>query len=127
MGDYYLHVWLSDDEPIGGEPFEQAGERPTAGHRFFLNDALQDYCPFRVESGLQQGFQREVIGNQPRLHVTGATTVEFVSHRLSFISLADRIIFLKEGRIEVEGTHTDLLQRSKIYRDLFNIKVRSVA
>jgi subfamily B ATP-binding cassette protein MsbA len=58
--------------------------------------------------------------------MTGKTTL-IVSHRLSALSLADRIIFLKEGRIEAEGNHADLLQRSKIYRDLFGIKVRSVA
>ena len=58
--------------------------------------------------------------------MTGKTTL-IVSHRLSALSLADRIIFLKEGRIEAEGTHADLIQRSKIYRDLFGIKVRSVA
>ncbi len=45
-------------------------------------------------------------------------TAIIIAHRLATVQKADRILTLKEGRIIDEGTHSELLQRSPVYREL---------
>lgn len=45
-------------------------------------------------------------------------TVIIVSHRLSTIKKADRIILLNDGRVEAEGTHEELMKKSPLYREI---------
>ncbi len=45
-----------------------------------------------------------------------------VSHRLSSIQNADKIIVLKDGQIEAIGTHSELLKRSETYIKLAEIQ-----
>ncbi|HAE38222.1 MAG TPA: hypothetical protein DCG57_06225 [Candidatus Riflebacteria bacterium] len=48
----------------------------------------------------------------------GAITCLIVTHRMATAMMADRIIVLKDGRIEATGTHADLIESSETYRDL---------
>ena len=45
-------------------------------------------------------------------------TLILISHRLSTIADAERVIVLHEGRVVDEGTHTGLLETSEFYREL---------
>ncbi|AJG41341.1 ABC transporter ATP-binding protein [Thermotoga sp. RQ7] len=45
-------------------------------------------------------------------------TVIIVSHRLSTIKKASRIIVLNDGRVEDEGTHEELMKKSSLYREI---------
>lgn len=47
------------------------------------------------------------------------TTTLVIAHRLSTILAADRIMVLDEGRIRAKGTHLELLERSSLYRRLY--------
>lgn len=53
----------------------------------------------------------------------GKTSV-FISHRLASTRFCDRIVFLEQGKIAEEGTHTDLLIKNGGYAKLFNIQAR---
>ena len=48
----------------------------------------------------------------------GRTTI-LITHRLSQIRWADKIVVLRQGRIVAQGTHEDLLQSSKDYQRIF--------
>jgi ABC-type multidrug transport system fused ATPase/permease subunit len=46
-------------------------------------------------------------------------TTLIIAHRLSTIALADEIVVLAEGRIAARGTHDELLETSRVYRDIY--------
>ncbi len=62
-----------------------------------LDDATSSVDP-TVEAAILQGLRRELD-----------TTLLVIAYRVSTISLADRVLFLDEGRIVAEGTHGQLL------------------
>ena len=45
-------------------------------------------------------------------------TVVIISHRMKSIENADKIVVLKNGKVESEGKHEELLQKSKVYKNL---------
>ena len=45
-------------------------------------------------------------------------TVIIISHRLSTVKAADRVLVLDEGHIVGDGTHDQLLSRSAFYADM---------
>jgi ATP-binding cassette subfamily B protein len=56
-----------------------------------------------------------------RTVMEGRTTL-VIAHRPATIALADRVAVLDHGRIVEEGTHGDLLRRSKRYRELLALE-----
>lgn len=45
-----------------------------------------------------------------------------ISHRISVIKEADRILVMKEGSIEEQGNHEELVEKQGIYRKIFEIQ-----
>lgn len=54
----------------------------------------------------------------------GRTTI-IVTHRLSTITNADRIVFIKDGVIVEEGTHEELLALGKHYYGLVSAEANA--
>ncbi len=50
----------------------------------------------------------------------GRTTL-IIAHRLSTVREADRIVVLRDGRIEESGTHAELLTRNNVYASLHRL------
>ena len=49
-------------------------------------------------------------------------TVFFISHRLSSVLMADRIMYINEGRMEAFDRHDVLMQTCPSYAKLFNVQ-----
>ena len=47
-------------------------------------------------------------------------TVFFITHRLTSITHADRIIMMHQGQVDEEGTHDELIAKKGRYFALFN-------
>jgi len=48
----------------------------------------------------------------------GRTTI-IIAHRLSTLALADELVVLDRGRLVARGTHEQLLERSPVYREIY--------
>lgn len=54
-------------------------------------------------------------------HAEGRTSI-FISHRLSSTQFCDRILFMEEGAVREEGTHTALLKKGGRYAKMFEVQ-----
>ncbi|MET7282498.1 ABC transporter ATP-binding protein [Kribbella sp. NPDC005582] len=77
-----------------------------------LDDATSAVDP-QVEARILAGL-RSVVQED----ASAATTVLVIAYRKATISLADEVLFLDEGRVAAQGTHSELQETSAAYRDL---------
>ena len=68
----------------------------------------------RTDALIRQGF-REFIPE---------TTKIIIAQRVASVQDADRIIMMEGGRIAAIGNHEQLMQTSKVYRELYNTQNR---
>ncbi|MDQ6690406.1 MAG: ABC transporter ATP-binding protein/permease [Gemmatimonadota bacterium] len=47
-----------------------------------------------------------------------------ISHRFSTVRMADRIIVLRHGKVEEQGSHEELLERHGLYEELFTMQAQ---
>jgi len=62
-----------------------------------------------------------LIQNAIEKLIKGRTTI-IVAHRLSTIKNADKIIVLHQGKIMEMGTHNELIEKGKMYYDLYKLQ-----
>lgn len=65
------------------------------------------------------------IQNALEAVMNGRTSI-VIAHRLSTVLAADRILVVKDGTIEEEGTHEELLERNGVYRELYETQFKRV-
>jgi ABC-type bacteriocin/lantibiotic exporter with double-glycine peptidase domain len=70
-------------------------------------------------SALDNATEREITETLSRLR--GSITIVIVAHRLSTVREADRLVFLKEGRVDTVGTFAELRQRSADFNRLVEL------
>lgn len=103
--------------------FTQAGEEFSAGQwqriavarAFFGNKSM--YLLDEPSASLDPVAEDKMISAFKRL-VSGKSGV-IVTHRLSSLSLVDKILVLNEGKIEESGTQDELLRKNGIYTDFY--------
>ena len=79
------------------------------GARLILDEAA---------SALDPESEAIFINNLSRIAV--GRTVVMISHRLSTLVNADKIMVMQQGRLMDSGRHADLLTRSETYKHLWN-------
>jgi len=53
-------------------------------------------------------------------------TAFIIAHRLSTVRKADRIIVIKGGEIIEEGSHRELMERSGLYSQLYQMQFKDI-
>lgn len=103
-------------------PISQFGSNVSGGQRqrlsiaralakkpeIYLFDDSFSALDFKTDAALRKALNKEV------LHATFIV----VAQRISTIMQAEKIIVIDEGRIVGEGTHSELLKKSKVYREI---------
>ncbi len=59
--------------------------------------------------------ETEALGEDALRHVLASTTALIVAHRPSTVQLADRVALMRDGSIDDDGTHSELLARNDHY------------
>lgn len=84
--------------------------------RAFLTDPailILDDSTSAIDSATEDRIQRAI-----EAATEGRTTI-LITHRLSQIRWADKIVLLRKGRVVAAGSHETLLEQSQAYRDIF--------
>ena len=50
-------------------------------------------------------------------------TILIIAHRLSTIKDCDKILLISDGQVEAEGTHEELMKKSKSYKELYESEI----
>jgi ABC-type multidrug transport system fused ATPase/permease subunit len=93
----------------GGERQRVAIARALLRHPRLL---LLDEATSQLDA-INEAALRETVAD-----VAQSITVLVVAHRLSTVTLADRIIVLADGRVQATGTHAELIAASPLYARL---------
>jgi ATP-binding cassette subfamily B protein len=84
--------------------------------RAFLTDPrilILDDSTSAIDSATEDQIQRAMR------RISSQRTTLIITHRLSQIRWADRILVLRRGRLVDQGTHEELMARSEDYRRIF--------
>ncbi len=71
-------------------------------------------------SSIDSETEQSILNNFKKLK--NLKTIIFSSHKISFLKEADKIIYLKEGKIIEQGNHQELLKKKKEYYQLVKLQ-----
>ena len=106
-----------------------AGSKFSGGERQRLTiaRALLKDSPIVVldEATAYSDPENEAVIQQSIDNLVKNKTVIMIAHRLSTVVNADKILILDKGKIAAEGTHTELLQSSPLYQNMWQSHISS--
>jgi ATP-binding cassette subfamily B protein len=105
------------DTIVGERGYTLSGgqrQRIAIARTLLLNPPILvlDDATSAIDVQVEQSIHRNLQGL-----MVGRTTL-IVAHRLSTISLADRVVLMEAGRVVADGTHTELLENVPLYAEV---------
>ena len=115
--DFISELPLGYDTVVGERGYTLSGgqrQRITIARTLLVNPPILvlDDATSAIDVQVEQQ-----IHDALRVLMEGRTTL-IVAHRLSTISLADRVVLLDGGRIVADGTHAELLETTPLYAEI---------
>lgn len=114
--------WLEDLDQVLGKRFDDS--RDLSGgqwQKLALARAFFSQADFLIldEPTAALDARTEYQLYQKFLDLTRGKTVLYITHRLSSVKQADKVLVLKDGQIEAFGPHEELMQKSPYYKELY--------
>ena len=102
----------------GGQRQRLTIARALVGNpEILIMDDSASALDYATDSRLRQAIRESASG----------TTVFIVSQRTASVMHADRIIVLEDGEVESVGTHSELLETSPVYKEIYESQFRKEA
>ena len=90
-------------------------QRVAIARAFLMNPRflILDDATASVDSKTEHAIQKAIR------ELSAGRTTFIIAHRFSTVQHADQILVLRDGRLEEQGTHADLLKRGGYYSEIF--------
>ena len=112
-----LGTWFKDGKELSGGQWQK-----IALSRAFMRSKADILILDEPTAAIDARAEAEIFS-----HFRGLTANKIsiiISHRFSTVRMADHIIVLEQGKIQEEGSHTDLLDNGGQYATLFNLQAK---
>lgn len=109
-----LGKWFSDGTQLSGGQWQR-----VALARCFFKKA-QMYILDEPNAALDKMGEKKIMNTF--FELTKNKIGVFISHKIAHVMLADKIIYLDEGKIVAEGTHEELLKTCPSYKEIYDLE-----
>lgn len=120
--DFIMSLENGFDTIVGGSGTHlSGGER----QRIAIARAMMKDAPIVIldEATAYTDPENEAIIQQSVARLVKGKTLIVIAHRLSTVSDADKIVVIKDGQIDSEGTHEELLKKGGLYKDMWEAHI----
>lgn len=112
-----------------GKEFEEDGEVLSGGEyqKLALTHMFAKGSPVMIldepSSALDPVSEAKMYSNI--MESCNNNTLIFISHRMSSAKIADKILYMENGKVVEEGSHIELIKKNGKYAELFNIQAQN--
>ena len=120
--DFIMDLENGFDTIVGGSGAHiSGGER----QRISIARAMLKNAPILIldEATAYTDPENEAVIQRSVSELSKEKTLIVIAHRLSTITNADQIVVIKDGNIEAKGTHTELLNSSNLYKNMWEAHI----
>ena len=120
--DFIIDLENGFDTVVGGSGAHlSGGER----QRISIARAMMKNAPILIldEATAYTDPENEAIIQKSVSELSKGKTLIVIAHRLSTIIDSDQIVVIKAGNVEAKGTHTELLDSCRLYRNMWDAHI----